>query len=192
MKTEYFLIQNAKARFVSVFAPNKHGKFSIQLILDEDDPQVAELQAKIDELVKVAFPGAVRGLKKPLHFGDLEQDLVKYPEYAHTVYFEPSSLYQPQVIGPDGSPLTQSNGHPWSGDIVNAAVNLYSFGVPGNKGIGAGLGQVQFWEAGQPSVHGINAVVFPTAEPKNVTPATSEIASSEEKTFEELLDECQL
>ena len=191
MKTEYFLITNAKARFVSVFAPNKRGKYSIQLILDENDPQVAELQAKIDKLVTAAFPGAVRGLKKPLHFGDSEKDLVKYPEYAHTVYFEPSSTYQPQVIGPDGSPLTLSNGHPWSGDIVNAAVNLYSFDGPGNKGVGVGLGQVQFWKAGQTNARGLNAVVFPTADPKSVTTAAPEIVSSEEKTFEELLDECQ-
>ena len=193
-KSSYILVTNARAKFISVFSPNNHGKYSLQLLLDKDCDQVAYLRRKINDVMKAAFPNATKGLKSPLHDGDTERDTTAYPEYANTVFFEPSSMFQPQVIDRNGDPLDPASGLLKNGAIVNVAINFYDYKATGNKGVGVGLGKVQYWAPGQPMMQGVNSVVFPTAPctaPDTASTATTQEAQDEETSFDQLLDECE-
>ncbi len=193
-KSNYILVTNARAKFISVFSPNNHGKYSLQLLLDKDCDQVAYLRRKINDVMKAAFPNATKGLNSPLHDGDTDRDTTAYPEYANTVFFEPSSKFQPQVIDRNGDPLDPASGLLKNGAIVNVAINFYDYKAAGNKGVGVGLGKVQFWAPGLPMTQGVNSVVFPTAtgaEPENVATSEAQDAQAEEITFDKLIDECE-
>ena len=193
-KSNYILVTNARAKFVYVFAPNNHDKYSIQVLLDKNDPQVAKLQRKVKEIMTAAFPNAAKEPKSPIHDGDVDRDTTAYPEYTNTVFLEPSSKFQPQVIDRNGAPLAPASGLLKNGAIVNVAINFYDYNASGNKGVGVGLGKVQYWEAGEPMTQGVNSVVFPTISSTandTASEATAQEAQNEEASFNELLDECE-
>jgi hypothetical protein len=90
-------------------------------------------------------------LKMPLRDGDLER-----PEdeaYANSYFFNATSKHQPGIVNAAVQPIL-SQSEFYSGCYGRASVNFYAFNAKGNKGIAAGLNNVQKLRDGEPLAGG--------------------------------------
>ena len=120
-------------------------KYSVSAIIPKSDTETigkikkAIEQAKKDSISK--WGGKVpANLKLPLRDGDIDR-----PEdeaYADSYFFNANSRQAPQVVDKNVQPvLDQSEGY--SGCYGRISVNFYGFNNNGNRGIAAGLGNIQ-------------------------------------------------
>lgn len=85
-------------------------------------------------------------LKTPLRDGDIERP---DDETYHGMWFlNASSKMKPGVVGPDAEPLMDRSEF-YSGCHGRVSLNFYPFSAKGNKGVGAGLNNVQKLEDGE-------------------------------------------
>lgn len=86
-------------------------------------------------------------LKLPLRDGDIDRP--DDEAYANSYFINASSREQPGVVDRKRMPITDPLAL-YSGCYVRASINLYPFNANGNRGIAAGLGNLQFWCDGEP------------------------------------------
>lgn len=79
-------------------------------------------------------------LKLPLHDGDIDRP--DDENYADHFYFNATSKDAPQVVDRRVQPILDPM-ECGSGDYCNVSVNFYGFAASGNKGVAAGLGNIQ-------------------------------------------------
>lgn len=81
----------------------------------------------------------------PLHDGDIERDLTKYPECQNMFYINARAEEDkpPRLVDRQQQPVTDPN-MIYSGSICNVVVDFYPFVKSGNKGIACSLLGVQF------------------------------------------------
>lgn len=120
-------------------------KYSVSAIIPKSDTETinkikrAIEQAKKDSVSK--WGGKVpANLKLPLRDGDIDR-----PEdeaYADSYFFNANSRQTPQVVDKNVQPILDQS-EVYSGCYGRISVNFYGFNNNGNRGIAAGLGNIQ-------------------------------------------------
>ena len=133
----------------------QEAKFSVSLIISKDDKDtlkmVKEAIAEATELGLSKFGGKKpAGLRTPVRDGDEERP--DDETYANSYFINANSKQKPKILEfvkftPEGKvvaakePLTSSD-DVYSGMYAQVSVNFFAYNTGGNKGIGAGLGNV--------------------------------------------------
>lgn len=142
--------------YVNVFTPRaaKPGqteKYSVCLLIPKTDTKTVN---EIRVAVKAAAEAGIgvlggkipAGLKNPLRDGDTERDS---NEYKGHWFMNCNSKQMPGVIDEDRQPVLDPY-QVYSGCYGRASVNFYAYNQEGNKGIGAGLQNLQKMAEGEP------------------------------------------
>lgn len=132
-------------------------KYSVSLLIDKNDKDtVGAIKAAIEdakERDKGKWNGKIpAGLKVPLRDGDDERP--DDDNYAGCYFINCNSKSKPAVVGltkdaVTGKPTVLGEDEVYSGAYARVSVNFYGYNTNGNKGIGAGLGNVQKLEDGE-------------------------------------------
>lgn len=161
-------LKGVRLSYVTLFEP-KAGeingvktppKYSCTVLLDEktDAAQIKAVEAIIERLLTEKFgPKAKRSpkLNFPLRAGTEFPDKKGYGEGIRFINMSADVDHKPEVVdaikGGDGKlvRLTKEDGRPYSGCYVNISANFYAFDKGVNKGVGVGLGNVQFVKHGE-------------------------------------------
>ena len=127
-------------------------KYSVSLIIPKSDTKTI---AKIEAAIKAAaqagaakFGGKIpANLKTPLRDGDTERE--DDPAYENSYFINANSKQAPQVVDRALNKIIDQT-EVYSGCFGNVSVNFYAFAASGNKGVAAGLGNVQKVRDGEP------------------------------------------
>ena len=143
-----------RASFVHVFEPQSingsEPKYSCSLIIPKRDTvTVGKIREAIEQAKQEGVPkwgGKIPpNLKLPLRDGDIDRpDDENYQEH---FFVNASSKDAPQVVDRHVQPVTDPM-MVYSGCYCNVSVNFYAFNANGNRGVAAGLGNVQFVKDG--------------------------------------------
>jgi hypothetical protein len=125
-------------------------KYSCAILVPKKDKKTI---AKIEEAIKAAleegkgkFGGKIPAVyKNPLRDGDLEKEDDEV--YAGHMFFNASALRKPQLVDADLNPILDRDEF-YSGCFGRASINFYAFNTAGNKGVAAGLNNLQKLEDG--------------------------------------------
>jgi hypothetical protein len=146
----------ARASFVHVFEPQSvngsEPKYSCSFIIPKSDTEtVRAIQAAIEQAKQegiAKFGGKIPpNLKLPLRDGDIDRP--DDPAYADSYFVNANSKEKPGVVDRRRLPITDPL-ELYSGCYVRASINFYPFNTNGNRGIAAGLGNIQKWADGEP------------------------------------------
>lgn len=126
-------------------------KYSVSLLIDKTDKSTIEAVKAAIEEAKESGKGKWGGkipanLKTPLRDGDDERP--DDDNYAGCYFINCNSDRKPQVVGltrdaATGKPIALGEEDVYSGCYARVSVNFYAFSASGNKGVAAGLGNVQ-------------------------------------------------
>lgn len=127
-------------------------KYSVSVIIPKTDKEtLSAIKAAVDEAKeqgKGKFGGKIpTNLKTPLRDGDVDRP--DDEAYKNCYFLNASSKNKPGVVSANGAPVMDA-GEVYSGCYARLTLNFYSFSASGNKGIAAGLGNVQKLEDGEP------------------------------------------
>ncbi|MEG0758462.1 MAG: DUF2815 family protein [Raoultibacter sp.] len=145
-----------RASFVHVFEPasvnGSEPKYSCSFIIPKSDTAtIAAIKAAIEEAKQdgvAKFGGKIPpNLKLPLRDGDIERP--DDPNYADSYFVNANSKEKPGLVDRRRVPITDPL-ELYSGCYVRASINFFAFNTNGNKGVAAGLGNVQKWADGEP------------------------------------------
>jgi len=130
-------------------------KYSVSLIIPKNDVTTYN---KIQAAIRAAYEegqGKLRGagktvpaledIKLPLRDGDKKGD----DAYKGCWYINANSTTKPGVVDADRQPIIETS-ELYSGIVGRASITLYAFNTNGNKGIAAGLNNLQKLADGTP------------------------------------------
>lgn len=147
-----------KVRFsyANVFAPKaaqegQEEKYSVSVVIDKSDTKTIEKIEKAIEAAtqagKAKFGNKIpKNLKLPLRDGDEERE--DDEAYIGKMFVNCTSKNKPGLVDADLQPI-MSQDEFYSGCYGRASINFYAFNVNGNKGIAAGLNNLQKLEDGE-------------------------------------------
>ncbi len=121
-------------------------KYSVSLLIPKEDKATLEKIHKAVEAAKEDAKGKKWGgkippnLKLPLRDGDIDRP--DDENYAGHMFLNASSKDAPQIVNRKVQPILDPM-ECGSGDYCNVSVNFYGFAASGNKGVAAGLGNIQ-------------------------------------------------
>lgn len=125
------------------------GKYGTALLISKEDKKTI---AKIENAVKAAIDAGksklankegkvvMKGLKLPLR--DADEEEISDAAYKGMMFFNASSDRKPQVVDRRKERIEDED-EVYSGCFCNVLINFYAFSADGNKGIAAGLGNIQ-------------------------------------------------
>ena len=128
-------------------------KYSVSCLIPKEDKKTLLAIHKAVEAAKEdgktrKWGGKIPpNLKLPLRDGDIDRP--DDEAYADSYFINASSREQPGVVDRKRVKITDPLAL-YSGCYVRASINLYPFNANGNRGIAAGLGNLQFWCDGEP------------------------------------------
>lgn len=129
-------------------------KYSAVLLIPKDDEAgtLKAINKAIDNAYEAEKNGRLKGVKRDkvkvtLRDGDEEYDAEENPEYAGMMFINASSKTKPQVVDKYMN-RTEDSEEIYSGVYARASINFYAYNTAGNKGITAGLNNVQIIEKG--------------------------------------------
>ena len=150
------MTDKVRASFVHLFEPQSvngsEPKYSCSFIIPKSDTEtIGKIKAATEEARQEGVPkwgGKIPpNLKLPLRDGDVDRP--DDPNYEGCYFINASGKEKPGVVDrrrvPITDPLTV-----YSGCYVRASLNIYPFNTNGNRGIAAGLNNVQLWCDGEP------------------------------------------
>lgn len=159
-QTTKVITGKVRLSFVNIFTPSSINggdeKYSVTLMIPKSDKEtLRKIKAAVDaakELGKTSKWGGKlpNSLDLPLHDGDAEKDLEKYPEFEGHYYINAKSNTKPNIAKPIGKDsegktrlqeITDST-EVYSGSYAKASINFYPFDIKGNKGVAAGLNSI--------------------------------------------------
>lgn len=136
--------------YAHVFEPHameegQTAKYSVSIIIPKKDKKTIE---KIKEAIKAAseegkakFGGKIpTNLKSPLRDGDTEREGDE--AYADSYFINANSSRKPGLVDSDLNPILDKEEF-YSGCYGRASINFYAFNTSGNKGVAAGLNNIQ-------------------------------------------------
>lgn len=146
------MITNARLSYAHLFEPRSvsggPAKYSVSILIDKSDTETVEMVKKAIQAAKEAGAaklGGAKSVRLPLRDGDVDR-----PEdevYAGCYFLNANSASAPQVVAlhKDAAGKTVHLGPDdvYSGCYANVTVNFYAYNASMNKGIAAGLGNVQ-------------------------------------------------
>ena len=121
-------------------------KYSVSCLIPKDDKATLAKIHKAIEAAKEEAKGKKWGgkippnVKLPMHDGDIDRP--DDENYAGHMYFNATSKDAPQIVDRKVQPILDPM-ECGSGDYCNVSENFYAFAASGNKGIAAGLGNMQ-------------------------------------------------
>lgn len=142
--------------FVNVWEPKSINgsdpKYSISLIIPKSDKATVNTILKAIEDAKqegaVKFGGKVpANLKTPLRDGDIDRP--DDPNYENCFFINANSKDAPQIIDKMKQSILDRS-EVYSGCYGKISITMYAFSVNGNRGIAAGLGNIQKIRDGEP------------------------------------------
>ncbi len=147
-----------KVRFsyVNVWEPKSVNgsdpKYSVSLIIPKGDAKTLEkIKKAIDAAKKEGSPKfggkAPANLKIPLRDGD--SDRPDDEAYADSYFINANSFIKPGIVDKDVQPILNQSEF-YSGCFGRASIVFFAYNVNGNKGIAAGLQNLQKLEDGEP------------------------------------------
>ncbi len=146
-----------RASFVHVFEPQSvngsEPKYSISLIIPKSDTEALnKIRAAIEEAKQNGAASKWGGkvppnLKLPLRDGDVDRP--DDEAYANAYFINANSNEKPGIVDRKRVPITDPLAI-YSGCYVRASINFYPFNSNGNRGISAGLANLQLWCDGEP------------------------------------------
>jgi hypothetical protein len=148
------ICKNVRISYAHLFEPKKAkgsdtAKYSASLIIPKKNTKLINaieeaIEAEAIEKFGSKAPALLRkakgGLNNPLRDGDDERE--DDPAYKNAMFVNASSKRQPQCVARDLSPI-MDEAELYSGCYANVSVAFFPFEVDGNRGIGAGLNNVQ-------------------------------------------------
>ena len=149
------LVIPCRISFANIFEPKSingsEAKYSVSCLIPKDDKKTLLAIHKAVEAAKE--DGKVRkwggkippNLKLPLLYGDI--DLPDDDTYQNHFFLNATSKDAPQVVDRHVQPIMDPM-MVYSGCFCNVSVNLYPFNANGNRGVAAGLGNIQFVKDG--------------------------------------------
>ena len=165
------LLKNVRLAFPNLFLPRVDAdsgrkSYGCALIFPTDHPQIAEINAAMEEAGKAKWADKWPAQKKLLekqdrlavHDGDLK---AKFDGYEGNLFINTNSNEnaQPTIVGPDRAPLGPGSGKPYAGCYVNASIEMWAQKdhPKGGSRINAQLRGIQFvrdgdaFSAGRPA-----------------------------------------
>jgi hypothetical protein len=127
-------------------------KYSVSCIIPKSDKATLEKIHKAVEAAKEDAKGKKWGgkipanLKLPLRDGDIDRP--DDENYANCMFINATSKDAPQIVDRKVQPILDPM-ECGSGDYCNVSVNFYGFSASGNRGVAAGLGNVQLVKHGE-------------------------------------------
>lgn len=127
-------------------------KYSVSLVIPKHDTKTIEkIERAIDAAIEEGI-GKFGGkkpnkatLKLPLRDGDIEKDDDIYKD---AYFVNTNSLVAPQIVDGNVEPILDRS-EVYSGVYARVSITFYAFNVNGNKGVAAGLGNIQKVKDGQ-------------------------------------------
>lgn len=150
------MIREARLAFPALFQPrtvNGEGKprFSATLLLESDDPQIAQIRRVIQAVAKEKWKDKAGAIltslekvgKVALHDGD---EKAQYDGFAGRMFVAASTPEDkaPTVVDAARQPLTERSGKPYAGCYVNASVEFWAQDNAFGKRVNATLRGIQF------------------------------------------------
>lgn len=134
------------------FDPN-NPKYSVVVIIPKGDKKLlSQIKAAVDAAVENGkaslWGGKVpKGLAKPLRDGD--EDMEDYPEFEDSYFMRVSSKTKPGIIDRHKNPV-DSPDDIYSGCYARVSMNMFPYDKSGNRGVSAGLNNIQVLRDGEP------------------------------------------
>jgi len=133
--------------------PGADPRFGGTIILKDGDPQVEEISAHIDSLIKEKLPhDDPKSIKTPLRPGSEKANIEGFGD--GTWFFNASSKTRPGLFDKDRTPLTEADGKPYSGCVVNAKIDFWVQNNQYGKRVNCSLSGMQFVKDGKPFTGG--------------------------------------
>lgn len=126
-------------------------KYSVSAIIPKSDTEtISKIKAAVEAAKKEAvskWGGKVpANLKLPLRDGDIDRP--DDEAYANSYFFNANSRQAPQVVDAKVQPILDQL-EVYSGCYGNISVNFYGYNSNGNRGVAAGLGNIQKIQDGE-------------------------------------------
>lgn len=156
MLKETKVIVPGRLSYANVWEPQSingsEPKYSVSVIIPKSDKatiqkiQQAVEQAKQEAISK--FGGKIpANLKLPLRDGDIDRP--DDEAYANSYFINCNSKQKPQVVDQQVQPILDQ-AEVYSGCYGRVSVTFYGFNSNGNRGVAAGLGNIQKLKDGEP------------------------------------------
>lgn len=128
-------------------------KFSTAVLIPKSDKKTIDaIEKAIDSAIEegIAKFGGKKpnkaAIKLPLRDGDIERDDEAYKGH---YFINANSTNPPQIVDQRVQPILERS-QVYSGCYARVSINFYAFNSNGNKGVAAGLGNIQFVRDGEP------------------------------------------
>tara|TARA_Y100000361_G_C11098260_1_gene310380 strand:- start:396 stop:914 length:519 start_codon:yes stop_codon:yes gene_type:complete len=136
--------------YVNVFQPRaieegQTPKYSVSVIIPKSDKRtISAIRKAISEALesgKAKFGGKIpKNYKNPLRDGDIERE--EDEAYENCYFVNANSLRAPGVVDAELQPIIDAT-ELYSGCYGRVSISFYPFNAAGNKGVAAGLNNVQ-------------------------------------------------
>lgn len=159
------LVKNVRLSFPSLFTAtsfqNEEPKFSAVFLLPKGSEQEKQIKAEIQRVATEAFGDQAKMIvdrqnttnRKLLKDGDGAEGFTANGEqkngYAGHSYIKGTSKTAPKVVGRSRQPLTEADGIPYAGCIVNVQLDIWAQKNQFGKAVNCKLLAVQFWDEGE-------------------------------------------
>ncbi|HFU3862585.1 TPA: DUF2815 family protein [Streptococcus suis] len=128
-------------------------KFSTAVLIPKSDKKTIDaIEKAIDAAIEegIAKFGGKKpnkaAIKLPFRDGDIERDDEAYKGH---YFINANSTNAPQIVDQRVQPILDRS-QVYSGCYARVSINFYAFNSNGNKGVAAGLGNIQFVRDGEP------------------------------------------
>lgn len=130
----------------------QEAKYSVSVIIPKTDKETLKAIKEATDEAKEQGKGKWSGkipptLKTPLRDGDAERP--DDEAYAGCYFLNASSKTKPGIVDENVHPVMDQS-EVYSGCYARLTINFYAYNAIGNKGIAAGLGNIQKLEDGEP------------------------------------------
>lgn len=136
-------------------------KFSVSLLISKKDKEtIACIQEGIEKAItqgmEKTFKSKARPVNLKLPFRDGDEERGDDPNYKGMYFINANSKQRPQIVDASINPIIDEDEF-YSGCYGRASVTFYPFNTSGNKGIAAGLGNIQKLKDGEKLSGGASA-----------------------------------
>ena len=160
------LVKNVRLSFPQLFTPRSfegeaQAKYSAVFLLPKGSEQAKQVEAEIRRVATEAFGEQAKMViekqnstnRKLLKDGDAPEGFTSSGEqkngYAGSMFIKGTNKNAPKVVGRSKQTLTEADGLPYAGCMVNVQLDIWAQKNQFGKAVNCKLLAVQFWEDGE-------------------------------------------